>query len=300
MPTLASDLVAATKRHLLSGVREELDILAANITTTTAASFTSTDAANGIQTGALLEIGLELMYVRSVSGTTVNVLRGQGGTTATTHTAGAIVTVNPRFPTFNVLQELNNEIGSLSAPSNGLYKIVTLDVTWGSQNGYDLTSSTEVIDILDVAWEDYGSTRNWVDVPPGQYRLHRNMNTGEFASGNAIVFYGTVVTPGRTVRVRYKAPFTALAALADDVQTVSGLPATANDIPPLGAAARLAGPGEVRRTFVDGQGDPRSDDDVPAGSRLNAASWLLARRQTRIGEEASRLARRFPASRARY
>lgn len=300
MATLASDLVAATKRHLLSGVREELDILAANITTTSASSFTDTDAANGIQTGAYVEIDTELMYVRSISGTTVNVLRGQGGSTAATHSSGAVVTVNPRFPAHAVLAELNNELAALSSPTNGLYKIVTLDLTWSNRMGYDLTSSTDVLDLLDVAWKDYGSLSNWVDVAPARYQLQRNMATSEFASGNAVIFQSGVVEPGRTVRVRYKAPFSALSLLTDDVQSVAGLPATANDIPPMGAAARLAGPGEVRRTFVEGQGDPRADGDVPVGSRLNAASWLLARREKRIGEEAARLARRFPVARARY
>jgi hypothetical protein len=297
--TLASDLVATTKRHLYSGARDERDVLNGTINSSVT-SLTTTNATTGIQVGVVIEIDLEQMYVTSVSGTTVGVLRGQEGTTAAAHTTGALIWVNPRFPTFNIFQELNNELAALSSPTSGLYKIGTLNLTWtGATVGYNLTSVTDILDVLDVAYEDYSYT-NWVDVPPGAYQLMRNMDTGEFASGSALIFKSSVVVPGRTVRVRYKAPFTALAALADDVQTVSGLPATANDIPPLGAAARLAGPGEVRRTFLDGQSDPRADGDVPAGARLNAASWLLARRERRVGEEAARLARRFPVTRARY
>lgn len=299
MATLASDLVAATKRHLYSGSRDERDVLNGTINSSVT-QLVSTSATPGLQQGSIIELDLELMYVTSVSGTTVNVVRGQEGTTAASHTTGAVIWVNPRFPSFNVLQELNNELAALSAPSAGLFKISSLNLTWSGANvGYDLTGVTDIIDVLDVAWEDF-SFRNWVDVTPGAYELMRNMDTSEFASGNALVFHSTEVVPGRTVRVRYKAPFTALSLLTDDVQTVAGLPATANDIPPLGAAARLAGPGEVRRTFLDGRSDPRSSEEVPAGSRLNAASWLLARRRDRIAEEAGRLARRFPARRARY
>lgn len=299
MATLASDLIASTKRHLYSGARDERDVLNGTINSSVT-SLTTTNASGGLQTGAIIEIDLEQMYVSFASGNTITVVRGQEGTTATSHTSGAIVWVNPRFPKFNILQELNNELASLSSPTNGLYKIGTLDLTWsGSTVGYDLSSVTDILDVLDVAWKDYAFS-NWVDVPPGQYELERNLSTSEFPSGNALIFRSAAVVPGRTVRVRYKAPFTALTNLTDDVQSVAGLPASANDIPPLGAAARLAGPGEVRRTFLDGLADPRSDEDVPAGARLNAASWLLARREKRVGEEAARLARRFPVSRARY
>jgi hypothetical protein len=71
------------------------------------------------------------------------------------------------------------------------------------------------------------------------------------------------------------------------------------DIPPLGAAINLAAPGEIRRSFLDGQSDPRADEDVPSGARTNSVRWLMQRRQVRIAEESARLSRDYPTLLAR-
>lgn len=296
--TTGQQWVDQVKDYVLGGVREEIDVLAAAIVSTSATTFTSTDAVNGLQAGAEVEIDLERMYVRSVAGTTVTVLRGFRGTTAATHLIGSVVTVNPIVSNAAAMRELNNELAALSSPANGLYKIGTVDLTWsGATVGYDLTSVADIEDVLEVRWKEYGSYANWPVVPPSEWELARNMSTSEFASGSALLFRGGV-EPGRTVRVRYRAPFTAISALSDNVESVSGLPASAVDIPVLGAAGALKGWTESRRSIV-GQGDPRHDEDVPSGSAMRSGAWFLQRRQQRIAEEASRLVRDFPTLLAR-
>jgi hypothetical protein len=296
--TTAAQWVETVKDYVLSGYREEQDILAAAITTTTATTLSTTDATPGIQQGAEIEIDLERMYVRSVSGTTVTVRRGYRGTTPATHVIDSDIIVMPKAPKASILRELNNELASLSSPENGIYKIATVDLTWsGSRIGYDLTSVPDVESILEVRYQDYGSFKDWPIVNPSQYELARNMPTTEFASGMGLLF-NDGVAPGQTVRVRYSVPFTPLSALTDVVETVTGIPSTAVDIPPMGAAINLTGPSEIRRTF-EGQSDPRQDDDVPTGAKIGSVRWLMAKRQQRIAEEASRLGRDFPVHLAR-
>jgi hypothetical protein len=290
MATLASDLIEATRSHLFSGARPELNKL------NEALDVTETDvdflyAAGGIQRGAVLSIDLELMLVWAVTGSTATVQRGYAGTIAATHSTGVIIEVNPRFSNFAIFRALNEELASFSSPVNGLYQVKTVDLTYSAgRAGYDLTSVTDLIGILEVRWKGY-TTGDWPLVRSWTVAL--NMATSEFASGKALLIYDGA-GPGRTLRVRYKAPFAPLVALTSDVQTVSGLPATANDIPPLGAAARLVAPREVKRAFSESQPEPRAAAEVPPGANRNAAGGLLALRNQRLREESARLHQSYP------
>ena len=290
--TTVATWIETVKDYVLSGAREEQDILNGNITDSTT-TIVPTDFTDGIQQGAEIEIDLERMYVRSVAGgVSVTVRRGYRGTTPAAHTTGADIIVNPKVSKASIVRELNNELASLSSPSNGLYQISTLDLTWSaSQYGYNLAGVTDIEDVLSVQWKGY-TGYDWIPVPATTWRLGRAQDTTDFASGLALFFDAPVA--GRDVRIVYKAPFTAVSGVADVVETVTGLPATAVDIPPLGAAINLAAPGEIRRSFFDGQHDPRADEDVPPGARTNSVRWLMQRRQQRINEEAGRLSRDHP------
>lgn len=287
--TTFGDLIEDTRRHI--GLSEERDVLNGSITNS-ASTLVTTDARSGIQEGAFIEIDLEVMYVRSVATNTVTVFRGETGTTAAAHTTGAKITVvDPKFSKFAIGREINNELASLSSPSNGLFRIVTLDLSWASTTyGYDLVGVGDIEDVLSVQWKGYVGYE-WIEVPATQWRLARNQKTTDFTSGYALFFDEPV--SGRDVRVVYKGAFSPLVNLTDDLTTVSGLPESARDIPPMGAAINLAGPTEIRRALAN-QGDPRADEDVPAGSRSNSVRGLMARRQERIRDEAMRLARDFP------
>lgn len=65
-------------------------VLAAAITTTTATTFTVTDGTL-IETGWCLLIDTEQVWVSAVTGATITCQRGNGGTTAATHSNGATV-----------------------------------------------------------------------------------------------------------------------------------------------------------------------------------------------------------------
>jgi hypothetical protein len=291
MATLASDLIEATRSHLDSGSRPELN----RLTTTMNTSVTSVvcDFALGsIVAGSSIVIGLETMYVWSSTGSTATVQRAMGGTVAAAHTAGDLIYVNPRWSAFTILRALNAELTALSSPINGLYRMRTVDLTYSAgQSGYDLTAVTDLLDVYDVRYSDLGGFKDWPRIR--NWGLARNQSTTDFASGLALHFYDPAA-PGRTVRVQYKAPFAELTALSSDVQTTAGLPASANDIPPLGAVVQLVAPREVKRAFTDSQPESRTAAEVPPGASRAAAAGLLALRQTRIKEEAARLSAAYP------
>lgn len=293
--TLCSDLIQRTRHHLNSGMFEQQNLLASSITNSTN-SLTFTYELGPIQEGAVLAVGLELMLVWEVTsstGKTVSVQRGYAGSTAVSHTTTELVSVNPRFSDFHILQALNDDLASLSA--HGLYQVKALTFTFdGTARTYNLAS--DVIEVLEVRYDANTSQNQWPLID--DYQVLHSMPTAEFASGKAIRLDGHAEQQ-RDVRVRYKAPFTALATAADDVLTVTGLHAEAHDLPPLGAAIMLSNTREVRRTDTFAQGDTRRANEVPPGMVQAASTKLERHRQFRIAQEHGRLYAQWPLRRRR-
>ena len=291
MTTLA-DLIADTKRHLLSGGREQMNKLATAATEADTTLLLTYDL-GAVQAGAYLQIDLEVMYVWQVDASAKSAIveRGQLGSTAAAHSASAVVTVNPSWPDFAVAKALNEELRSLSAPSNGLFAVRSVELTASAAAGsYDLTSSTDVLEVLSVRHSLPGLANTWATLT--NYELAQNAGSG-FASGSSLVIHDGI-SQGRTIRVLYKASFDPLTNLTDNVETISGLPASAHDIPPLGAAMRLVAPREIRRNQIDSQGGSRRSEEVPPGAVAASLRGIASLRQQRIVEEASLLAQRHP------
>lgn len=288
----ALDAIVETRSHLEGGSRGErnrLDLAMDASQTTATLEFSM----GGIRRGAVISVDLELMYCWSVAGQVVTVQRGYLGSTATIHADASIVEVNPVWSDYQILRALNGELAAYSSPIHGLYRVRTVDLVFSAARaGYDLTGATDIIDVIDV---------NAVGIVAGdrhrlsRFRIIRNQDTADFASGSALYLYDDAYT-GRPIRVAYKAPFTALPTntTATDLAT-TGLLATAYDIPPLGAAARLVAPREVARSRTDVQPEPRRAEDVPPGTSRQAAGGLLALRNQRLVEESARLASYYPS-----
>lgn len=292
--TTTSDMIHQTRRDLLGGGREELNKLSAGITAD-ATSITFAFEVGGIQAGSVISIELEKILVWTVSGsdTASVVQRGYMGTTAATHSINTIVRVNSAYDDFDIFTALNHDISDLSSPANGLFRVLSVDQSYSAAtSGYNLTSATDVIDVLDV---DYtaatGSYRRSIE----GVRLERHAPTADFASGLAVMFTTDFPDPGRSFRVTYKAPFASLSTtMSADVAVATGMPISLHDIPPLGAAARLLAPNESWRNRLDAEPGSRRDDAVPAGAIGNTARLLFAQRQSRIANEAARLMAAYP------
>lgn len=290
--TTAQDLVHETRSHLLHGGRESLNKLAATIDDNDTTVTFDFDL-GPIQEGAVVSIGLERMYVWSVteSSKTAVVERGWDGSTADDHTDGDIVRVNSRFDDFAIFRALNEDIIDLSSPENGLFQVATLDRTYSTTTyGYNLASDM-IGEPLIVQAEYPGGTGNWMRL--GGWRFDTNADSTDFASGKSLHLLGDQGSPGRTIRIVYRAAFDTFLALTDDLEDI-GLPETCADIPPLGAAARLLAGRAVRRSDMDAQGNSRRAEEVSTTDALSSPRGLLAQRQMRINAEAARLFAAYP------
>lgn len=286
----AGALLDRVSRQLLSGTIEERNKLATTVDSDDTTFVMSYDLA-GLRAGTVFEVDSELIYVwEATSGNkSMTVERGYGGTTAAAHTAGAICVLNPRFPKAQMLEALNQDIDDLSSPLNGLYRIVTADIDYnGSDRQINLTGSTSVIDLLDVRLR-YIAT----DFPVvNNVRLQRDLPTADFASGFALVF--DEQTMAGTLRVRYKSGFVRATSTASDIQSVCLVPQSMEDILELGVMSRMLSTREVKRNFIESQGDTRRSDEVPAGAMRDSFSNILRLRRDRIIAEAAKLMRQNP------
>lgn len=289
-------LIEDAKRLLLGGQSQQMNKLAANVVAG-ATQLTFQYPLSGIEAGARIAIGFELFHVWAVDQTAkmATVDGAQEGSTAAGHTAGDIAYIKPKFSDFAILQALNDDIADLSSPGNGLFRIQAVDITWDATiAGYTLTAPNMLGEPLELRYKTSSIDKYWPVIDPGDYDVARDMAASEFASGSAI-FIRRGGQQGYPIRLRYMASFGSLSTdPAEDVETVTGLPATALDIPPLGAAARLVLPREVKRNFTEAQGDSRRGDEVPAGAVANSGKALIQLRQQRIMAEAYRLQAEFP------
>jgi hypothetical protein len=237
----------------------------------------------------IIAIDLEEIRVWETSGQVATVVeRGVNGTVAAAHADLAVVSVRPKFSNFRILKEINNDLKDLSSPSNGLYQIQTVTLTYNAAiRGYDLAGvANTFLGILEVRYDTPGPDKGWPHLT--EYVLMRNMPVSAFASGNALLL-NEPAFPGRSIQVRYKGVFSPFTSLTDDITAVAGLTDSMADLPPMGAAIRLVAPREVKRTFIETQGEPRRSEEVQAGSITNATRSLMQLRQSRINDEAARL-----------
>jgi hypothetical protein len=275
---------------MLAGAVEERNKLATSLDSS-ATSVVATYDLGGLRTGSVFEIESELLYVWDANPATktLTVERGYAGTTATSHTSGAILTLSPRFPRAQMLDAVNAELDDLSSTMNGLFRVVTVDLTYnGSDRQINITSSGTVLELLDVR------LRYLADEHPVIHgvRLQTGLPTTDFASGNTLVFDDDIMAG--TVRVRYKAPFVRATSESSDLTTDCFLPTTCDDIVETGVMLRMMNAREIKRNFIESQGDTRRPDEVPPGAVRDSATSLVRLRRERIIAEAARLKAQYP------
>jgi hypothetical protein len=288
--TTAADLIEETRLHLTSGRNEQINELSADYTAGSR-SMTFKDDLRGITAGHTISVGLNTLYVVSVSESSKSavVVGGRQGSSDVNADAGQLVRVQPAWTDHRIFKELNNDLRSLSSPSLGLYQQKAKVITFVAlTHGYDLAA--DVISVDEVRVDVPGAERS--QPPIRSFEVIRQADTALFPSGVALRINEPGV-PGRALRVKYRAPFLPLAGLTADV-AATGLPDTAYDLPPMGAALRLIAVKEIDRNQTGAQPDPRRANEVPPGAMLGSYRGLAGMRAQRIEEERSRLRAQNP------
>ena len=289
MTTVATILNRAS-RQMLAGVVEERNKLASSLTSGDTSVVLSYDV-GGLRSGSVFEIGTELIYIWDANPATktLTVERAYAGTTASAHSANAIITLSPRFPRAQMFDALNADLDDLSSTANGLFRVGIASVSYnGSDRQVNIAGSSSIIELLDVR------LRYLADEYPviSKVRLQTDLPTADFASGNSIVFDEAV--QAGTLRVRYKAPFTRASSEASDLTTNCFLPATCDDIVEMGVMLRMMAAREIKRNFTESQGDTRRPEEVPPRAIMDSVANIQRLRRERVIAEAGRLKAQYP------
>jgi hypothetical protein len=242
------------------------------------------DDASAISRG-IVEIDDELIYVKKAIQTsgTIQALgvagnpigRGWRGTTATSHVAGSVVRNNPIFPRNQVKRAILETIKAMNFPCITYYTF-TFN---GADYSYLMPDAME--DIVGISWDVPDSTGVWQIIK--NYRVDKNYYDTTTSTIKQALILKESPMPGRTVNVQYtKFPTT----ITDNQElTVSGLPASCEDVVRLGAMYRLLStvdPGKVTATSVSAD---VIDQPVQAGASTNAAKYIFQLYTVRLAEE---------------
>ncbi len=236
----------------------------------------------------IVELNDELIYLKKViaASGTVQVLgiagnavgRGWRATTATSHPSGSIVRNNPIFPRTQVKRAILETIKGMNFPciSNTTFTFN------GSDYSYIMPDALE--DITGISWDVPDSTGVWSIIK--NYRVDKNYYDATTNTIKQALILKESPMPGRTVNVQYtKLPTT----ITDNQElTVSGLPASCEDVVRLGAMYRLLStvdPGKVIATSVSADA---LDQPVSAGASTTAAKYLFQLYSVRLAEETAK------------
>jgi hypothetical protein len=283
-------VIDRTVRQLLSGTVEERNKLAASVSATATTVSVQYDM-KGIREGVVIQVDAELMYVWeiAVGSKSAIVERGWNGTTPAAHTNNSIVVVDPKFPRNQIVEAINAELDDLSSPMNGLFQVKTMDIDYnGSWTMLNIPTTDTIIDLISVSSRylttEYQQIR--------RVRLIRDLPNDDFNSGYALKFDEDVSTS--RIHIVYKTPFTNVSTESHNIQNMTGLPSSCEDILIIGAQIRLVNPREVKRNFTESQGDTRRAEEVTAGAVSGSITNLLRMRRDRITSEAAKLQRQYP------
>lgn len=291
MPS-ASDLVERTRGYLDGWTRESLNELSSVVDTVSTSVVLGRTVPDTITPGSVLSVGLESMYVWAYDPTnnTCAVRRGFNGTSPLTHAPLDLVRVNPRWTDAQVFASVNTAIGALSSSLFNA-KSITRTFSWAVR-GLDLASDIVGDQVLEVAYLTYSGLKEWRQIY--DYRVRLDVSTSDYASGKALIPRVGSLPDGVTVRIQYAADLSTLTNLSDDVATVSGLAASATDLPAIGAAVDLMAGQAAQRANVTRAPQGRRPEETSTSDVLNSGQALRALYQRRLGEEKSNQSARWP------
>jgi hypothetical protein len=231
----------------------------------------------------LAEIGDELVYIKSATGTTVTFApdgRGYRGTTAAAHGVDARITMSPLVPRTLVKRKINETITGVYPT---LWGTATTTLTYDPVvANYEVP--TEVEDILQVTYKSVGADQSWP--PVRRWRLDRHPDTTVFATGKSLAIWDGLGASS-DVRVVYQKQPTELTNDADNL-TTSGLASTARATIVAGAAWRLVSFMDASRLKVNSAVMDLMADRNPVGTATQIGSYLRKQYERELAEEQQR------------
>jgi hypothetical protein len=302
MTVTLSDMINEVSMNL-SGytlTQDRSTYLRTAVTTTTSSSASPTTLTLGSTDNVgkgVVEIDEELLWIDNYDrvGNTATVApygRGYLGTTAATHAADAKVTISPTFPRFSIKRAINDTIKSLSGQ---LFAADSTTITYSSAvSTYRLPAtgnSLNIRNILSVAYESIGPSKEWI--PVRSWRPDLNANSTAFSSEQTISIYDTI-TSGRTIQIVYSKDPTPFTSNTEVFTTQTGLPDSCRDLVITGSIYRLlTNLDPARAAMVSPQAD-ETDSKRPYGSSQSLTRQIYALYTQRLAEEIKSQQNRYP------
>lgn len=234
----------------------------------------------------LHQIDEEIVFVRSVDRTTSTVTlepwgRGQSGTTAASHSAGAKVTASPTYPRGRI-KDVVSEVVQEIFPAIYAVSSTTLTVN-AAQVNYSLP--VDAYHVYQVQWQPTGPSLSWLNV--------KRWVQNKTPTAVELEIYSRVQPGSNRVRVFYiKTPPSAL-AINDDLEAM-GYPIAIRDVIILGACARLAVFTENSRVQTYAVEAAARAENVAPGSATALSRYLYQLFRSRLEDEAKNLQFRRP------
>lgn len=240
----------------------------------------------------IIEIDSELIHVDSINNTTAVLTippygRGYRSTGATSHASGTRVVSAPMFPRNAVKKAINDAIKSVYPE---IFAVGSTTFSFQpSITSYNLPAGA--LDALQVTWQSTGPSKEWM--PVRRYSVDKHAATSEFPNGVAVNIYDGI-TPGRTVKVTFSKEPEPLVNESDVFTTVTGMPASCEDLIRFGAAYRLV-PffDSARLSGQSAESDFGGANRQPSGAS-QLSRFLLQMYQVRLAEETKGLQTLFP------
>ena len=229
------DLIEKVYRRVMGGIRERtVQLVYAVDGNSDYSNITLTGSQiSSIAPGVILAVELELMYVTAWNSVTAQatVERGYYGSVTTSHDALTLAYINPRYSRYDIGVAINDDLRSMSAPDNGLFRVGVAEITYNPvYQGYDLGDlPANFIDVIEVRYKIAPPYRTFPPIKRWKVIRWNSQNTdAAFPSGNGIIIYEPG-WPGLPLFVTYTAPFIRLVDTADSLLNT---PATNDEAPP--------------------------------------------------------------------
>jgi hypothetical protein len=243
----------------------------------------SSEEENLLGSGALIEIGQELMLVTAAntSTRTLTVSRGYAGTTAATHADETNIFINPTFPRKSVYDAVSDNISRLY-PS--LYNVTTTNVTSNSTYQEVPASTVEVLTsyVQNATGNQYTSAGIELlrDFPPS-------------STNTAVQFFNT--SNGKTVHLVVKRKFVRPTDETSDIESVCLVAAEYEQIVMVGAVADIIGATDIDASTQEFITEKLAAESYPVGSGERLRNALLRLRSLLIDEARGNLRSLYPA-----
>ena len=220
-----------------------------------------------IGSGAVLEVGQELMMVEDINSVAreITVERGRLGTTAAIHFTGTDIILKPKYPRVNVSNALGDQIIGLYP---ALYAVKTTTLT---------TTSTQYVEMPAGATRILQAKLNNSTTSVTTYQDIALELLTDFtpSSTNAAVQFPTSPTSGKSVYVVYASKFTRPTSETDNLNTVSGLEDFHEQIVMVGAVAQMLSELDVDVSTQNYITENLEQRGIPVGSGERLRNALL-------------------------